>query len=80
MLFEDDQETFTDFVFSPFTINLSDDDDATMMKGQFRKLNDKLGEILEHSNALSSSKWENMLTTHKATIEIITSTNEKLIK
>lgn len=80
MLFRDDQETYTDFVFSPFTINISDDDDATMTKGQFRKLNEKLDSILEHSNALSSTKWENLLTTHRATIEMLTSTNAKFIE
>ena len=34
ILFGDDQENFTDFVFSPFTIHVnSDDDDAPMTKG-----------------------------------------------
>ncbi|CAI9290394.1 unnamed protein product [Lactuca saligna] len=56
ILFGDDQDNFTDFFFSPFVINLSDDDDATIMKGKFKKLNEKLNEILEHSNAFSSIK------------------------
>ncbi|CAI9271424.1 unnamed protein product [Lactuca saligna] len=51
-----------------------------MTKVQFKKLNRKLDSILEHSNALSLTKWENLLTTHRATVEMLTSTNVKLIE
>lgn len=50
ILFGNDQENFTDFVFSPFTINVnSDDDDAPMSEGQFKTLNEKLDSLLESS-------------------------------
>lgn len=80
-MFGDDQETFTDFVFSPFTINLnSDDDDAPMTKWQFAKLNKKLDSILGSSNQSSSFKWDYMLTSDKAIVEMLTSVNAKVLE
>lgn len=51
-----------------------------MTKGQFKQLNEKLDSIMEYSNAFSSSKWEYMLTKHKATMEMLTSTNAKVLE
>lgn len=51
----DDIGSFTDFVFSPFTINLnSDGDNAPMMKGSFKKLNEKLDSLFKSSKSLPS--------------------------
>lgn len=81
IMFGDDQETFIDFVFSHLTINInSDDNDAPMTKGWFKKPNDKLDSILESSNQSSSSKWDYKLTSHKAIMEMLTSTNAKVLK
>ncbi|CAI9299543.1 unnamed protein product [Lactuca saligna] len=51
-----------------------------MTKGQLKKLNVKLDSILEHSNTFFSTKWENLFTTHRATIEILASINAKFIE
>lgn len=70
-----------DFVFNPFTIHLnSDDDDALMTKGQFKKLNEKLNSLLESSKYSSSSNWEYMMTTHKATVEMLTKEYAKVLE
>lgn len=56
ILYGDAQETFPDFIFSPFTINVnSDDDDAQMTKGQFKQLTENLDSLLESSKSSSSS-------------------------
>ncbi|CAI9286151.1 unnamed protein product [Lactuca saligna] len=44
------------------------------------ELNEKLNSIVEHSNALSSIKWENLLTTHMETVEMLTSTNANVLE
>lgn len=79
IMFEDDFESIFDFVFHPFTVNVNtDDDEAPMNKAQFKQLNEKLDSFLEYSQAFSSTKWENMLTTHLATVEMLTTTNAKV--
>lgn len=56
MVFRDNQDKFTDFVFNPLTININcDDDDTPMTYGRFKKLNEKSDSILQHSNAFSST-------------------------
>nr|KAJ0207626.1 hypothetical protein LSAT_V11C500271040 [Lactuca sativa] len=81
ILFGDDQEPIFDFVFQPFTVNFkSDVVDALMTKGQFKELNEKHDSILEYSHALSSIKWENLLITHRATVEMVTSSNVKVLE
>ena len=63
------------------TINVnSDDDDAPMMKGQFEQLNEKLDSLLESSKSLSSSNLEYMMTTHKATSEMLIKENAQVIE
>lgn len=42
-------------------------------------LNDKLDSLLESSTSTSSSKFEYMLKTHKATMELLTSANAKVL-
>lgn len=70
-----------EFVFHPFSINFSsDDDEASMTKGQFKQLNKKIDLILEYSHAFSSTKWENLLRTHQATVEMLITSNVKLIE
>lgn len=51
-----------------------------MMKGQFRQLQDKLDSLLDSSQTFSSFKWEDIMTTHRETMEMLTSTNSKLIE
>lgn len=51
-----------------------------MTKGQFKELNEKHDSILEYSHALSSIKWENLLITHRATVEMVTSSNVKVLE
>ncbi|CAI9302860.1 unnamed protein product [Lactuca saligna] len=81
IFFGDDEEPIADFVFHPSSVNFaSDDDEAPMMKCQFKQLNEKLDSILEYSQAFSSMKWENLLTTYRATMELITSSNAKVIE
>lgn len=50
------------------------------MKGQFRQLQDKLDSLLDSSQTFSSFKWEDIMTTHRETMEMLTSTNSKLIE
>ena len=65
----------------PFTVNvISDDDEEPMTKSQFKQLNEKLDSVLEYSHAFSSTKWENLVTTHIAIVEMLTSTNAKVLK
>lgn len=81
IFFRDDQETFTDFASSPFTINInSDNDDAPMTKGRFKHLSEKIDSILENSNTFSSTKWENLLTTHRETVEMLTLASVKVLE
>lgn len=51
-----------------------------MTKGQFKQLHNKLDSILDSSQAFSSSKWENLLNTHRATVEMLTYANSKVIE
>lgn len=48
----------------------SDDEDAHVMKGKFKDLNEKLDMILESTK--SSSSFEYMLASHRALIETLT--------
>ncbi|CAI9302899.1 unnamed protein product [Lactuca saligna] len=74
ILFGDDHEPIIDFIFHPFTININnDDDEAQMTKARFKQLNEKLDSVLKYSHAFSSTKWENLLMTHRAMVEMITS-------
>lgn len=57
ILFGDDQEPIVNFVFHPFSVNFtSDDDEEPMTKGQFKQLKEKLDSILEYSHAFSFTK------------------------
>lgn len=77
----DEHEPIKNFAFHPFNLNTNnDEDEASMIKGQFKQLNDKLDSILEHSNALSSTKWENLLTTHRETVEMLTLASVKVLE
>ena len=49
VIFRDDPKPIDDFVLPSFTMKVdSDADDALMMKGQFKKLNQKVDSILNH--------------------------------
>nr|KAJ0208382.1 hypothetical protein LSAT_V11C500272790 [Lactuca sativa] len=49
-------------------------------KLHLKELNKKLDSVLENSNAFSSTKWETLLTTHRATVEMLTLTNAHVIE
>ncbi|CAI9303852.1 unnamed protein product [Lactuca saligna] len=66
---------------NPFNLNIgSDEDEAPMTKGWFKLLTEMLNSLLDHSRVLFSSKWENIVTNHQATVEIRTFTNTKVIE
>lgn len=46
-----------------------------MTKGRFKELNHKLDSILLHRETFCTSKRENLLSTHLATVELLTSEN-----
>ncbi|CAI9286470.1 unnamed protein product [Lactuca saligna] len=67
------------FVLPSFTVKVdSDDDDAPMTKGLFKELNQKHDSILLYTETFSTSKWENIMFTHLATFELLTSGNGKV--
>lgn len=49
-------------------------------KLHLKELNKKLDSVLENSNAFSSTKWETLLTTHRATVEMLTLTNAHVLE
>lgn len=66
-------------MFIPFAIHqTSDDDGAPMTRGQFKQLNEKLDSILASSQ--SASNYESMLKSYRATIEMLTKVNEKVLE
>lgn len=51
-----DSDSFMDLVFSPFNVHENSvDDDAPMIKGYFKKLNEKLDTLLGSSKSSSSA-------------------------
>ena len=65
-----------DFIFSPFTIHqTSDDDEALMTKGQFKAINENLDSLLVSYK--SSSNYEYLLQSHKALIKTLTKEHAK---
>ncbi|CAI9260797.1 unnamed protein product [Lactuca saligna] len=56
VIFGDDPEPIDDVIFLSFTMRVaSDDDDAPITKGQFKKLNQKVDSILNHTITFSTS-------------------------
>lgn len=75
-IFGDDRDDFQDFHYSPFNVHQSShDDEAPMMKGQFKVLNDKLDTLLKSSKSSSNSEYS--FESHKALIETLKKENAK---
>lgn len=51
-----------------------------MTRGQCKQLKEKLDSLLDHSQVFCSSKWESLLNTHRATMEMLTFANSKVIE
>ncbi|CAH1437431.1 unnamed protein product [Lactuca virosa] len=74
---KDDSESNDEFVATDFSFHVEsdDDDDAPMTKGDFRKLNKKLDEILSQSSTLLNMKYGELISSHQETIQKLVQAN-----
>lgn len=76
LVFGDAQDDFQDFLYSPFIVHqTSDDNEASTTKAKLNDLNEKLDPLLESSEPSSIS--EDSFMDHKALIESFTKEHAK---
>lgn len=70
IIMKEDSDSLEDFVAIEFSfqVDSDNDDDNPMSKGDYRKLNQKLDDILSQSSTLMTTKFEELLSLHQATI------------
>lgn len=68
---DDDSGSHEDFVVTDFysQVESDNDDDAPMTKGDYRKLNQKLNDILSQSSIFITTKCEELITSHQTIIQ-----------
>lgn len=75
----DELELLEDFSNPNFNFQVESDDEvglsASISHGEFHELNKKIDQILLHTNSFSTTNWQNMVTSHQATIEMVTTSN-----
>lgn len=79
ILMKDDAESNDEFVANDFVFPVEsdhdDDDDAPMTKGDFRKLNNKLDDVISLYSTFINTKSEELIYSHQETIQKLVKEN-----